>query len=1538
MRRALLIGVALYTGGYSDIIGPAVMADVQKLRRALGDSGVTVAHELVAVTDELSSDTIRSSIAEFLIDSGVDDDLIVYFSGHGRYFHGISYLVPSRANPRLPDQHSYLVPVRFEAEIQASPARSVTFLIDACRDGELDDGPHQPPMPSNTATTFVFATQAATLAHSVAGSDALSVFTRALVELLPSLPPEVRLARATALVQERMRHICAQEGLPAQQLDVVSNVNMNSAAFPLFAASPPVHAEDRWNRLLRNELPEILAETPHGPPALPPAAVDRVLGIADQLEAEASARSVVGSPTSPWLQPGLVDRLARALRELAPTILATPLERLLLLGTAAVIDAAFRGAEVSLLAQQKSCWSMECVLSAEPGLKRAIQREDDAAPRLRQWAAHLAAVRECALDTTGDLRKGIADLVRAVEPDLPSAGFGRVVDYLVHVVHYAFDPSRSLTEFEPVELEIDLVSGRAGVNGRRLAAALQLLWRLGLDTRLFEPAAGIHLVHDDVPLTEALSGLQESRWHRVQNLLDLSLWTRSAPIDLAIRQLMVETNEILLTHRQPGGPLHQTKAPHLIATSRLQPERASFRLPHVTFRVSTSETQHLLMGTNLYQDPSLAVRELYQNAVDACRYRERRLQHLYGDEYDWRPSIKFRVGVEGGRRFLECRDNGIGMSHHEVREAFAKAGRRFRDLPEFIQESAEWATDGGPEFQPISQFGIGVLSYFMIADELEIRTARVDRRRGLQPSIRVRIRGGSDLFQISDGGQVELTGGGTIVRLFLSPQAQEFDLAAALNRTVRAPTIPTLFEDRQWHANRLYEEDGREVKRCFSAPDLGVFFHEGHGELLVNGIPTEDPRRTRPAGCTLSLGMWARPNLSVDRRTLLDYDREAVSVRLRQAATRVGTWTDASGNWLLSLFDTDIIAARLAWHALRDVPLAMRPLALAGMPDDNGIYQLKPIVLVPGQDGLHRQDPLVLHRRPDQKALDAARLAALLRRKSVPSGLPPYDDRLAALLNGSHRVPTDFAFPLRLHHRFTGGPYEYALQTFERDRALGELVNLAEDLDVTLGAVAVYAWALALVEKPASLSLTAEAASLSPVRHAGSWRTLAGPGRRNLPVILRDLAFTVTSVAQLTEDDEPEWPLSRITPAVVCLPRPFAQEPAAAAGHVDELQDFDDDAVVTISHVRAVASRILHGRTASESRQYSDITPNLHDATLRALSRDRDGLAPFFIAQVPAVNVAFSAHAERAEGGPDCEQIMAELADAGIEVTPVVHDWGPLMKAIETCPPLLARVTTGDPLESLFEDLWSIAALWDELDWSQVCRAVDLFIDLGAADTRLRTLKDFERLSEGDRGRLRRHAEILSYPFRSLDITASTLVRIAVVDRCTLGEARAALDYYRPMVRSLDLPDALPDDLVEKTPGALLRDYFAEQPWGEVIRGGTHWALRAVRMSAVTGTPLPELAREILPLLAACGEEVAPLDRVAAVVNQAIAFDDLLVLGTQQLVPPPNDPADVAAMCRPFAVDPEGLIARAAIWLSLPHLRMDERDWSEVRHLLAGEE
>ncbi|CAM5658453.1 Chaperone protein HtpG [Streptomyces alboniger] len=144
------------------------------------------------------------------------------------------------------------------------------------------------------------------------------------------------------------------------------------------------------------------------------------------------------------------------------------------------------------------------------------------------------------------------------------------------------------------------------------------------------------------------------------------------------------------------------------------------------------------MGTHLYEDRGVAIRELYQNALDALRYRAARYEYLgyrTGASVPWQGSIEFVQGVDDhGRAFLDCVDNGIGMGEEELRTCFSRVGVRFASQPEFVREKSEWERCNPPvRMYPNSRFGIGVMSYFMLANEIEVTTCRMDQRGAAGP-------------------------------------------------------------------------------------------------------------------------------------------------------------------------------------------------------------------------------------------------------------------------------------------------------------------------------------------------------------------------------------------------------------------------------------------------------------------------------------------------------------------------------------------------------------------------------------------------------------------------------------------------------------------------------------------------------------------------------------------------------------------------------------------------------------------------------------
>ncbi|KUO08047.1 hypothetical protein [Streptomyces sp. DSM 15324] len=330
----------------------------------------------------------------------------------------------------------------------------------------------------------------------------------------------------------------------------------------------------------------------------------------------------------------------------------------------------------------------------------------------------------------------------------------------------------------------------------------------------------------------------------------------------------------------------------------------------VRFRLDEERVQELLMGENLYRDRSLAIRELYQNALDACRYR--RARSLAADEFSgYRGKIEFRQGYDEaeGRHYLECRDNGVGMDEHTLSEVFAQAGVRFTDLPRYREERQEWQRLG-VTMHPNSRFGIGVLSYFMLADEVRVTTCHMDRRDGRLHELTVLITGPGHYFRVRP---TDASGTiGTTVRLYL----RDGDRAPSCVRELRRLLGIAEFTTTAVHGSRSvewkpgvlrpredltsnrdgYEAHGRTASWS-SGPqgvDGQVVWCEHGGGVLVDGIHTETRVRKgilsdgqgagRLRGAVVNLAGATRPRrLSVDRTEILD-DVGADVERLIKAA------------------------------------------------------------------------------------------------------------------------------------------------------------------------------------------------------------------------------------------------------------------------------------------------------------------------------------------------------------------------------------------------------------------------------------------------------------------------------------------------------------------------------------------------------------------------------------------------------------------------------------------------------------------------------
>jgi hypothetical protein len=371
------------------------------------------------------------------------------------------------------------------------------------------------------------------------------------------------------------------------------------------------------------------------------------------------------------------------------------------------------------------------------------------------------------------------------------------------------------------------------------------------------------------------------------------------------------------------------------------------------FRLDEQRVRELLMGEQLYQDPDLAIRELYQNALDACRYRGAR------ERYDartgrgasgWEGRVEFTQGVAAdGREYLDCVDNGIGMDVPELTGVFAQAGVRFADLTEFRDEQADWQQLDPPvELHPNSRFGIGVLSYFMLADEIEVTTCRAGRDGAPPgPSLHVTISGPGHLFQIQR--RAERGVPGTRVRLYFRESPRTPSCVQVLRRILGVAEFATTArrgeETATWEpgvftarARPSWESTGIDAHgELVPAAGGPVVWCEKGGALLVDGLLVEPDDEKAVRGLVVDLTGPRAPRLSVDRRRALD-DVSATVMAL--ATEAVGEFV-APGRRIPDPEWLDRVEPGLADLVVRRSAVAGRPLDLGGVPRPPGAGYLQ---------------------------------------------------------------------------------------------------------------------------------------------------------------------------------------------------------------------------------------------------------------------------------------------------------------------------------------------------------------------------------------------------------------------------------------------------------------------------------------------------------------------------------------------------------------------------------------------------------------------
>lgn len=154
----------------------------------------------------------------------------------------------------------------------------------------------------------------------------------------------------------------------------------------------------------------------------------------------------------------------------------------------------------------------------------------------------------------------------------------------------------------------------------------------------------------------------------------------------------------------------QSKVPRL--KIRPEPFLRRLELPGATFerlgvRMSKRAVIDLLASNAVWNRSSGApVRELVQNAVEACRFRA----HHSSPAHGYVPQVQ--VDFDRSAHTVTVSDNGCGMSQRTVMNHFLSVASSRAKEPAYATDS----------YAPIARFGTGFWSAFTIADQAEVKS------------------------------------------------------------------------------------------------------------------------------------------------------------------------------------------------------------------------------------------------------------------------------------------------------------------------------------------------------------------------------------------------------------------------------------------------------------------------------------------------------------------------------------------------------------------------------------------------------------------------------------------------------------------------------------------------------------------------------------------------------------------------------------------------------------------------------------------------